>query len=354
VLNWYWNSKNGHLTNHQQIFDYLIALLKSDKNSEVLAASSALRTVIKETKDPQQKLAMQKYYGQKTIDALLQNMRNEIIFESLCATVGLMYETVYKDFEMLSWFEGVKEIFIKKFVYNSECLMPNAQIEHLIALFDSPYLTAVQLQNLAFLLLRIEAWHQDMPRFLKMVCLDDKIMEATKLQIVCRLAKTARPQATQLLLNIVLSDVNEFSEEMQLHALASLLYFKKEEALENLSNTKIHGLNISVLKEERARNSKKRIQNGTASDVLYGRILKLHISKRGHLIHKLKAKDTTGKWAYYFVYVPEDLEKEFMNAIGGDGTVDLEEYGPVIASCYGEKPTPEVKKYLKDRYGFNV
>ena len=59
----------------------------------------------------------------------------------------------------------------------------------------------------------------------------------------------------------------------------------------------------------------------------------------GHLIHKLKAKDSTGRWAYYFVLVPASREADFIKAIEADGTVDLELYGKVVASCYGEEPT---------------
>lgn len=79
-----------------------------------------------------------------------------------------------------------------------------------------------------------------------------------------------------------------------------------------------------------------------------------YVSERGHLIHKLKAKDTTGRWAYYFLLVEPDREGEFLLAINGPGTIDLELYGSVIASCYGEEPTPEVREYLKTRYGFEV
>lgn len=79
-----------------------------------------------------------------------------------------------------------------------------------------------------------------------------------------------------------------------------------------------------------------------------------HISQNGHNIHKLKAKDTTGRWAYYFVLVPPHREAEFLKAIEGDGTIDLEDYGTVIASSYGETPSDEIRQYLKDKYGFEV
>lgn len=78
------------------------------------------------------------------------------------------------------------------------------------------------------------------------------------------------------------------------------------------------------------------------------------IAKKGHLIHKLKAKDTTGRWAYYFVLVEAPKEAAFLKSIEGDGTIDLEDYGKVIASCYGEEPNQEVKEFLKEKYGFDV
>jgi len=78
------------------------------------------------------------------------------------------------------------------------------------------------------------------------------------------------------------------------------------------------------------------------------------IAKKGHLIHKLKAKDSTGRWAYYFVLVEAPREAQFLKAIKGDGMVDLEEFGKIIASCYGEEPSEEVRTFLKDKYGFEV
>lgn len=78
------------------------------------------------------------------------------------------------------------------------------------------------------------------------------------------------------------------------------------------------------------------------------------IASRGHLIHKLKAKDTTGRWAYYFVLVMPLREAAFLAAIKGEGIIDLEDYGKVVASCYGEEPSEEVRNLLKARYGFDV
>lgn len=78
------------------------------------------------------------------------------------------------------------------------------------------------------------------------------------------------------------------------------------------------------------------------------------IKRKGHLIHKLKAKDSTGKWAYYFVLVEPHQEQAFLTALKSETTMNLEDYGKVIASNYGEEPRQEVKDFLKKHYGFQL
>lgn len=78
------------------------------------------------------------------------------------------------------------------------------------------------------------------------------------------------------------------------------------------------------------------------------------IAKKGHLVHKLKAKDSTGRWAYYFVLVEPPREKAFLDALKAEESIDLEDYGKVLASCYGEEPNDQVKTLLRDKYGFEV
>jgi hypothetical protein len=79
-----------------------------------------------------------------------------------------------------------------------------------------------------------------------------------------------------------------------------------------------------------------------------------YVAKRSHLIHKLKAKDRTGRWAYCFILVPKLMEQEFLDALNSEESIDLEDYGRVIASCYGEVPNAETKSLLKEKYGFSV
>ncbi len=78
------------------------------------------------------------------------------------------------------------------------------------------------------------------------------------------------------------------------------------------------------------------------------------IARRGHHVHKLKAKDLSGRWAYYFVLVEPSRERAFLRAIGGKGIINLEEFGRVIASNFGEHPNEDTRNLLKERFGFEV
>ncbi|MEZ5784656.1 MAG: hypothetical protein R3D70_24415 [Rhizobiaceae bacterium] len=78
------------------------------------------------------------------------------------------------------------------------------------------------------------------------------------------------------------------------------------------------------------------------------------IAARPHHVHKLTAKDSTGRKAYYFVYVPPARERAFMAAFGGAGLLNLEEFGRVIAANYGDAPSPETRTLLRERYGISI
>ncbi len=78
------------------------------------------------------------------------------------------------------------------------------------------------------------------------------------------------------------------------------------------------------------------------------------IAQKGHLIHKIQATDITGERAYYFLLVEPHREKALMETIESGKDFDLLDYGKIIASCYGEEPNEDVKKLMKDKYGFDV
>lgn len=59
------------------------------------------------------------------------------------------------------------------------------------------------------------------------------------------------------------------------------------------------------------------------------------------------------RWAYYFVLVARECDETFLKAIAGKGAMDLEDFGYVMASSYGEHPADEVRDMLHEKYGFS-
>jgi hypothetical protein len=73
-----------------------------------------------------------------------------------------------------------------------------------------------------------------------------------------------------------------------------------------------------------------------------------------HIIHRFKAQDRSGEWAQYFLLVEAANEPLFLNAVKNGAEVDLSQYGKIVASFYGDTPPDDVKRLLRDRYGFTV
>ncbi|MDJ0617298.1 MAG: hypothetical protein QNJ63_11225 [Calothrix sp. MO_192.B10] len=152
--------------------------------------------------------------------------------------------------------------------------------------------------------------------------------------------------------------IHSISEQSQINAYAyALAGIANSQGIEVLKSLKNHqkkqvrdAVNnaLSRAKEWSANNSNQISPNS------YGNNQDRFLARQGHLIHKLKAKDSTGRWAYYFVYIEPSREKAFMNALDSNQSIDLEDYGKVIGSCYGEKPNEQLRNLLKDKYGFEV
>ncbi|WYL92480.1 MAG: hypothetical protein HEQ35_00170 [Gloeotrichia echinulata IR180] len=152
--------------------------------------------------------------------------------------------------------------------------------------------------------------------------------------------------------------IHSISEQSQINAYAyALAGIANSQGIEVLKSLKNHqkkqvrdAVNdaLSRAKEWNANNSNQIRHNSSNSN--QDRFL----ARQGNCIHKLKAKDSTGRWAYYFVYIEPSKEKEFMNALESTQNIDLEDYGKVIGSCYGEKPDEKLRNLLKEKYGFEV
>ncbi len=79
------------------------------------------------------------------------------------------------------------------------------------------------------------------------------------------------------------------------------------------------------------------------------------IAKKPHLVHEVKAIDNSnGQLALYYVYVEPPRIAAFTEALAAGEDMNLEAYGRVLAACYGEEPTAEVRALLRKKYGIEV
>ncbi|HAX86761.1 MAG TPA: hypothetical protein DCY91_10985 [Cyanobacteria bacterium UBA11370] len=171
-----------------------------------------------------------------------------------------------------------------------------------------------------------------------------------------------------LLALVGMGDVNALRDQLNLgkgeqidldayaYTLAGVENLEGKKILENMkeheNNQVRDAVNHALLQLEQWEQEKNQGNSTTSSDG--DTYLNRHIASRGHLIHKLKAKDSTGRWAYYFVLIHPSAEQRFLQALNSTESIDLEDYGEVVASCYGESPDEKTRAFLKERYGFDV
>ena len=76
-------------------------------------------------------------------------------------------------------------------------------------------------------------------------------------------------------------------------------------------------------------------------------------SLSGFIFHVRGSDIHNGKSAVYFLLVDSGTSNSFRVSIGGS-SLDLTNYGCILASCFGEKPNEQVKRTLKSLYGLDV
>ncbi|MDX1949776.1 MAG: hypothetical protein SFT90_04680 [Rickettsiales bacterium] len=76
------------------------------------------------------------------------------------------------------------------------------------------------------------------------------------------------------------------------------------------------------------------------------------INSRGDLCYKVTGRDITGRNAWYFILVDKEKKDAFLKHKSGD-SYNLEDYGKIIISGYGDSVPPDVQEMLKEKYGFD-
>ena len=207
--------------------------------------------------------------------------------------------------------------------------------------------------TLALALLRLGRCHPDMSKAIIDNIFNVRVTLTIRMQIAHLLSNHGEESSHDALLTIY----EHGSDEEQLLVLALAGHHGLLRLLEDLRyarTTLPSTIDVGAFIDEALAHPSGGPWTGDASNRLRSELRDAYIRRHGHLVHKLKAKDTTGRWAYYFVLVDDDREKEFLLAIEGDGTIDLEDFGFVVTSCYGEEPNQLTKNFLKEHYGFDV
>lgn len=78
---------------------------------------------------------------------------------------------------------------------------------------------------------------------------------------------------------------------------------------------------------------------------------KLIISRKDDCF-KVSGVDITGRQAWYFVLIHSHKKRAFLNHKKGD-SYNLEDYGEIIMSGYGDEVPDEIKAFLKEKYSFD-
>lgn len=236
-------------------------------------------------------------------------------------------------------------------------------IEHLMAILAdldvemldaSKSITTLVIEHATLFLTRAGLFH---PKFA--CCLDEwrkyKDWDPSFMSVIWGLVTSPEPSAREYLLRIV-AEVPDKSGIVPF-VCACALCCGEAKILEDVKTFTAElnpSLDISSLSKELLEHKRGDPWSGRSATILLKHLADDRIRRGGHLVHKLKAKDKTGRWAYYFVYVRPKFENKFMGAIDGDGIIDLENYGEIIASCYGEVPNEDVVRFLREEYGFDV
>lgn len=81
-------------------------------------------------------------------------------------------------------------------------------------------------------------------------------------------------------------------------------------------------------------------------------ILTKIIASRSNLIYLITAKDYTQRPAYYYLLVDKE-KQEALDEVLKSGSLELTDFGRIIASGYGTEPSEEIKRKLKEVYNFD-
>lgn len=126
--------------------------------------------------------------------------------------------------------------------------------------------------------------------------------------------------------------------------------FKKKSFLDKAKEAKKDDLNEKPLTEKPLEAKEKESDGSFSKDKKS--FMDHLISSRGDLCFKIVGRDITGEIAWYYVLVDKDKKDSFLKHKPGD-SYNIEDYGKIIVSGYGEEVPEDIQEMLKEKYGFD-
>lgn len=79
------------------------------------------------------------------------------------------------------------------------------------------------------------------------------------------------------------------------------------------------------------------------------------VSSREECVYRVNGTNPKGLRCWYYVLVDKAKLQKFNNALAsGQGTLDIEVYGKILAFGEGSEPTDAFKKELEKKYGITL
>lgn len=80
-------------------------------------------------------------------------------------------------------------------------------------------------------------------------------------------------------------------------------------------------------------------------------VKKMETTKHPDIFLVSGGTDHTEQAAWYFVRVEEPRQRAFLKAVKS-GALDLQAYGEVLESGYGDNPPPAILSWMRTTYGY--
>ncbi|MFC0514492.1 DUF4365 domain-containing protein [Mucilaginibacter angelicae] len=337
-----------------EIVDHLFRLMESRYIPDFISACYTLATI---TWGPLNQVKPERI-GPEAFERAFKFLHafdyNSQAFYSLLWLIGDCTATHYKFTGMFSWFNGTEE---KQGIITID-LPEHVTTLHqeLKKILQSDSISKKTASVIALNLLRTGWWDTLLEEPLTDMLLDPGFKRNIKYEILVRVFANERGHDltfTRKLLALTLPGPDLHYKYIMLAGIYCSGLFGRMEIAEMKLPAHIGSVDVFRLRDE-AKINLNEGRLGQEAALLLQLLKDIHIGMSGFTIHKLKAKTTAGEWAYYFILVEPESELAFLKAIAGDGSIDLTDFGYVVASSYGEKPTQLVRDYLKEKYDFDV